>query len=65
MKLVYIKNSKVVKVINAKPWRTFKKIDADFIFETTQKVKIKKGDKVYGLPKTVKRKINRSDKKRK
>ncbi len=65
MKLVYIKNNKVVKVINAKQWRTFKRIDADFIFETTEKVKIKVGERVYGLSKIAERKVRRRNKKRK
>ncbi len=65
MKLIYMKNNKVIKVINAKPWRTFKKIDAEFIFETTENVNIKPGERVYGLPNVAKRKIGRRDKKRK
>jgi len=68
MKLVYIKDNKVKKIIHAKPWKTFQKIDADFIFETTYPIKIKTGERVDffdEMGNRITQKIKRSNKKRK
>ncbi len=64
MKLIYIKNSRIVKIIRAKPWRTFKEIEADYILETTENIKLKVGMKVYGLGKALTSKAKRSNRKR-
>ena len=64
MKLIYIKNGKIKKIIDAKPWRTFDKIDADYILETTEDIKVRMGDRVHGLPKNAKRKTRKRNRRR-
>ena len=64
IKVIEVKNWKVKKIINTKPWNFYNINNCDFIIETTKNIKVKIGDNVRIYKKT-KGRIRKNYKKRK